>query len=361
MNHLTVLFAFLFLTTFIPLPGSAIANDLTSPRKTSSSPAAVVTKSAGLTGHVKEISLFAVSNNGQLAVTGDEDENNFLWDMSSGSLIREIGKPEEFRIKVVTAVFSPDSKQLLWARTGKIMPVLWDVESGRRLGVLSSKEKGHSANIVSTAFSADGRYIATGDSHGTVVVWNRADRSVVRRMRAHTGEARFLFFIAGKNELVTAGSDGAVRLWGITGTELLATLLEPSEHTVTALTGSNDGHLLYAALEDMTVKGWMVPSRSLRGTLNFDNRLINSIALSPDGNFMALAEENESILLWSTHESKVAWINELDRSATQVRFSPDGKLLFTTGGSNWIHVWDVATGHLVKKIGGADGNKAKLR
>ena len=224
--------------------------------------------------------------------------------------------------------------------------------SGRRVGVLSSKEKGHSANIVSTAFSADGRYIATGDTQGTVVVWNRADRSVVRRIRAHSGEARYLMFIPGRSELVTAGSDGAVRLWGISGAEALATLLEPSEYAVTALTGSADGQLIYAAREDMTIKGWTIPSRSLRSTLDFGNRQINSIALSPDGDFMALAEEDESVMLWNIRESRIAWKNGLDRSATQVLFSPDGKRLFSSGGDNWIREWSVASGQLVKKFGG---------
>lgn len=360
MNPLTVSIVFLMSVFFLYHPVMGQANELTSAKKpspvdggksSSVSPAAI-NKSIKPTGHVKEITLFALSKDGRLAVTADEDENNFIWDMRSGTLIREIGKPEAVRIRVITATFSPESSQLLWARNGKIMPVLWDVESGRRLGVLSSKEKGHTANIVAMTYSADGRYIATGDTQGTVVIWNRADRSVVRRIRAHSGEARYLAFIPGRNELASAGNDGAVRLWGISGPEALATLLEPSESSVTALTGSADGQFLYAALADMTVKGWTVSLRSLRGTLTFNNRQINSIALSPDGDFMAIAEENETVMLWDFHESRIAWKNGLDSSATQVLFSPEGKRLFTSGGDNWIREWDVASGHLLKKFGG---------
>ncbi len=337
-------------------PVTGIANDSASGKVSegavpTASPA-TITKNIKQTGHRKEISFFSISNNGSLAVTSDEDENNFVWDLKNGLLLREIGKPEAMRIRVVTAAFSPEASQLLWARNGKIMPVLWDVETGRRIGVLSSKEKGHSANIISMTFSADGRYIATGDIQGTVVIWNRADRSVVRRFTAHSGETRYLMFIPGKNELVSAGSDGALRLWGITGTEPLATLLKPSEYSVTALAVSADGLLLYAAREDMSVKGWMVSSRNLRSTLNFNNRQINSIALSPDNSLMALAEENESVLLWNIREGKTAWKSELNSSATRVLFSPDGKKLYSSGGDNWIREWDVKTGHLRKKFGG---------
>ena len=360
MNRLAVTLIFILSVICLNHTVSGLANELPSVKKQSgadevkTSPVATeaIKKSREKTGHVKEITLFALSKDGRLAVTGDEEENNFIWDMKTGALVRKIGRPENVRIRVVAAAFSPNSSQLLWARDFKIMPVLWDVESGRRLAVLSSREQGHSANIVSLSFSDDGRYIATGDSQGTVVIWNRAGRSVVRRIRAHSGEARHLFFIPGSDELASAGTDGAVRLWGISGTEPLATLLEPSKDSVTALTGSADGQFLYAALDDMTVKGWTVPLRSIRSTLVFDNRLINSIALSPDGDFMALAEENASVMIWSTRESRIAWKNELDSSATKVVFSPDGKRLYSSGGDNWIREWDVASGQLVKKIGG---------
>lgn len=360
MNRITASMVFLLSVVCLLHPESAPADILASAKNaapaeksnTTPIPSAVIKKNTKKTGYLKEISLFALSKDGRLALTSDEDENNFIWDMKNGALLREIGKPEAVRVRVVAAAFSPDSTQLLWARDFKIMPVLWDVESGRRVGVLSSKEKGHNANIVSMAFSADGRYIATGDMQGTVVIWNRTDRSVVRRIRAHSGEASYMVFIPGRNELATAGSDGAVRLWGISGPEALATLLEPSGYAVTALTGSANGQLLYAALEDMTIKGWTVSSRSLRSTLDFDNRLINSIALSPDGDFMALAEEDESVMLWNIHESRIAWKNELDSSATQVLFSPDGKRLYSSGGDNWVREWNVASGRLIKKFGG---------
>ncbi|MFA7403962.1 MAG: WD40 repeat domain-containing protein [Pelobacteraceae bacterium] len=354
MSRLTIAFILLLSMICLRHPSASQAGNTPVAGNLTSSVTAALPTPTKKTGNVNEISLFALSRDGRLAVTADEDENNYIWDVKSGALIRELGKPEAVRIRVVAAAFSPESSQLLWARNGKIMPILWDVESGRRIGVLSSKENGHTANIVAATFSSDGRYIATGDSQGTVVIWNRAARSVVRRISAHTGEARYLFFIPGKNELATAGADGAVRLWGLFGPEALATLLEPSDDAVTALTGSADGRFLYAALDDMTVKGWTVSLRRLRGTLDFNNRQINSIAVSPDGDFMALAEEDESVLLWNIRESRVAWKSDLDNSVTQVVFSPDGKRLFAAGGDNWVREWDVASGHLMKKFGGVN-------
>ena len=303
-------------------------------------------------GHIKEISLFALSKDGRYALTGDADENNFLWDLKSGTMLRGIGKPDPVRIWVVAAGFSPDSSTLLWARFRKHMPVLWDVKSGKRLGVLASKENGHKAEIVSMAFSDDGRYVATGDVQGMVVLWNMKDRSVVRRIKAHTGEVNHLVFIPGHDELASAGVDGAVMLWSLKKAESLATLVKPSDELITALTVSSDGLVMYAASDNMTIKGWNVPLRTVRTTISLKDRLINSIAVSPAGDLLAVIVEDNSVLLWNIRESRAVWRNELDDSALLAKFSPDGGSLYTSGGDNWIREWEVSSGRLIRKFGG---------
>lgn len=303
-------------------------------------------------GHQKEISVFAVSRDGRYALTGDADENNLLWDLKTGTLLRGIGKPDPMPLRVVAAGFSPDSSTLLWARFRKHMPVLWDVKSGKRLGVLASKENGHKAEIVSLAFSDDGRYAATGDMQGVLVIWKMKDRSVVRRIKAHAGEVSQLVFIHGSDELASAGMDGAIRLWSIERAEPLATLVNPSDEIVSALTVSENGSVMYAAFDDMTVKGWNVQLRTTRTTISFKDRQINSIAVSPSGDFLAVVEEDNTILLWNIREGRVAWKNELEDSALSARFSPDGGSLYTSGGDNWIREWQVSTGKLIRKFGG---------
>lgn len=303
-------------------------------------------------GHRKEISVFALSRDGRYALTGDEDENNFLWDVKSGKLIRENGKPEPVRLWVVSAAFSPDAATLVWSRFRKHMPVLWDVKSGKRLGVLASTENGHKAEVVSLAFSDDGGYVASGDMQGMIVVWNMKDRSVVRRIKAHAGEVKQIAFIPGGNEFASAGMDGALYLWSIESNSALTALLKPSEDLVTSLTVSANGSVLYASSDNQSVKGWNVPLRTLRSTISFQGRLINNIAVSPDGDLLAVIEEDQSLVLWNIRESKTAWRNELADSALLARFAPDGKTMFTTGGDNWIREWDVSSGRLLRKFGG---------
>lgn len=340
---------FLIYTSFVqaavPVPPATNSNNA------ADNPAAI-SKPINTAGHLKEISVFALSADGRYAITGDENQNNYLWDVTAGALIHPVGTPEpSSRIRVVAAGFSPDTSTLLWVRFRKHMPVLWEVKSGKRLGVLSSKDKGHLSEVVSLAFSGDGKYVATGDIQGTIVLWNMKDRTPVRRFKAHAGKVGFLSFIPGRAEFVSSGDDGAVRLWMVARS--LVTNLKEAGPGVTAMTVSSDGSVLYAAFDDGAVRGWNVSLRSVRGTIRFEDRQINSISISPDGDLMALAEEDESILVWKIHESKVAWVNKLDNSALQVKFSPDGKTLFTSGGDNWVREWEASSGRFVRKFAGA--------
>lgn len=344
-----VLLVMFFLVLHVPVLKAAERSPATSAdssaEKTSES-----TNSTKAVGHRKEISVFALSADGRYAVTGDREENNYLWDVKTGNLIHSIGRPDKVRIWVVAAGFSPDASKLLWARYRKYMPVLWDVQSRKRLGVLASKEKGHLAEINSLAYSGDGQYVVTGDALGTIVLWNMKDKTPVRRFKAHAGKVSSLLFIPGRGEFISAGDDGSVRLWKI-DSPIESILKEPGS-VVTALAVSADGKILYAASGGGEVRGWNLALRSLRATIKFDNRQINGISISPDGDFIALVAENESVLVWNVHESKVAWKNRLDNSALQITFSPDGKSLFTSGGDRWIREWEASSGRPVRKFAG---------
>ncbi|MDD2856847.1 MAG: hypothetical protein PHU01_15110 [Desulfuromonadaceae bacterium] len=64
-------------------------------------------------GHLKEITLFTISNDGRLGLTGDEDENVFIWNIMNGELVRKLGASDRFKIRLTSAAFSPESSQVL--------------------------------------------------------------------------------------------------------------------------------------------------------------------------------------------------------------------------------------------------------
>jgi len=64
----------------------------------------------------------------------------------------------------------------------------------------------------SIAFSSDGVFMAAGIG-GTLVIWNPTTQQELLRRMGHSDSITSLSFSPDGTTLVTAGSDGTVRLW----------------------------------------------------------------------------------------------------------------------------------------------------
>jgi tRNA A-37 threonylcarbamoyl transferase component Bud32 len=138
-----------------------------------------------LQGHKDQVLSVAFSPTGQRALTGSADGSVRLWDLRSG---KEARIWEGVSDQVWSVAFSPDGRYALWecaeaasgGRVGSVVRagggawegaewalVLWDVEAGRE----AHRFKGHTAKVMSVAFSPDGRCALSGSMDGTMRLW----------------------------------------------------------------------------------------------------------------------------------------------------------------------------------------------
>jgi WD40 repeat protein len=142
--------------------------------------------------------------------------------------------------------------------------------------------RGHSAGITCTAYSPDGRLIASGDAEGSVRLWDAGTQRERRTLAGPRGAVNALAFDLKGKRVAAAGDDRVVRVWDVeTGRELIrfgghkgavaAAAFHPTADRV--VSGSDDG----------AVHLWDAATGSVTETLQHTGEPVRSLAFTPDG------------------------------------------------------------------------------
>jgi WD40 repeat protein len=106
---------------------------------------------------------------------------------------------------------------------------------------------GHASYLTRTAFSPDGRKIASAAFEPVVLIWDTDTWTVRQRLTGiHQAGLWGLAFSPDGRRLVTGGEDGRVGLWEVARGDALATLFQ-SKQRITGVAFSGDGRVVYAA------------------------------------------------------------------------------------------------------------------
>jgi WD40 repeat protein len=261
-----------------------------------------------------------IGGDGQVISIGTENGAVRLFDQISGL---PIGQPllhaVPFLGNVSTVAYSPDGSILASAGADGAI-VLWDALSGQALGPPLVE---HRAVVVSLVFSPDGRTFASGSCgrfnsaglcvEGEVFLWDVSSSEPYLRLNDTVGFPQGLAFSpdgrrlaandCGLVEVVGQCVEGAIQLWEL-----------PSGRALDELVG----HTAFV---------W-------------------NIAFSPDGETLASASADNTIILWDLQSGQPIG-QRLTNHGGPVRrltFSPHGSLLASSGFDNLVFLWDVATG-----------------
>ena len=88
---------------------------------------------------------------------------------------------------------------------------LWDTETGEHKGTLT----GHAGDIVSVAFSPDGKMLASGSGDGTVWLWDAVTGEQKRIFSGQTSSVSSVAFSPDGTLLASGGTAGTVILWKV--------------------------------------------------------------------------------------------------------------------------------------------------
>ncbi len=212
--------------------------------------------------------------------------------------------------------------------------------------------KGHSSDVNSVVFAADGQKLFSGSDDKTIKAWNLNRKQEIFTLTGHSGWI-WAIAISPDNKMLASGSaDNTIKLWNPLAGKEIRTLKSHSAG-VTSVAFSPDGKMLASGSWDKTIKLWNPSTGKEIRTLKGHLQTVASVAFSPDGKMLASGSWDKTIKVWDLFTGKV--IRTLKGHSDliiSIAFSPDGKTIASASKDKTIKLWNVDTGQEIRTLKG---------
>lgn len=377
-----------------------------------------------LRGHQGATWLAKFSPDGKWLVTGGKDGNVLFWPVQENRVIEEpkqlsLGKtpvtslefgPEGAHIlattedgvisvisqetqQVTRTIEASGAKQAAWGPYGEKFvtigwtqnAIVWSFKSGQRIATFSAGD----SNIMSAAFTPDGKALATGAENGRITIWpietekpgspanlspKECRQIIWSTVKAFGSEgppaaARNIHRVETSDEIkallprlaerepftqmIKAFKQAAVPGGTFTYYDLVA-VHEPSRRVATiAMDGNPEWQ---KGLTEWTQKAivWDIDTGELLGTLDGHTSRIHGVVYSHDGSRLLTYGDDKTARVWDakTYEP-ISVFRGHEGYVLSGCFGPKGQRAVTGGSDNTVRVWDASTGRqvLLRRIG----------
>ena len=133
-------------------------------------------------------------------------------------------------------------------------------------------------------------------------------------------------------------ADGSAQVWAVATAERTA-LLSGHRGPVLAAVFHPSGRQVITAGADGTVRSWDVTGTPIR-TMPVDQQAVLAVAVSPDGNHLATAGEDGLVRIWDTDGVELAALPGHVGAVLDVAFDAIGERVISAGKDGTARLWD---------------------
>ena len=198
-------------------------------------------------------------------------------------LRRRPGRPRGRPRPLYTPSFSGDGRYVVI--DGYDTSYVWDAESGEEIAVLQND-----GVIYRPAISPDGQYVVS-PADGSAALWETASETLLTTLHTQALTVNTASFDPTGRLVVTAGDDGAARIWTVPGGEEVGTLTDGS---ISNAAFSPDG----ARIVTWGTGGarlWDAATNELLAVLRDPDADVHAVSFSPDGSLVATIADTQAM------------------------------------------------------------------
>ncbi|HEY9768843.1 MAG TPA: caspase family protein [Coleofasciculaceae cyanobacterium] len=302
-----------------------------------------------LEGHSQQINSVSISNDGQLIAGASDDQSIIIWN-KQGNLIKSLTGTQT-KINPLSVNINNISQQInnpLYREEAKIYSVSTIGEKKVELRAKYNQQLinsySHTEPVNRISISSDGKLIATATIDSKIHIWSK-EGILQQTLNGHTGEVLDIKFMPGEiksdyYQLISTGVDKTVRIWQVfnrysnQNETIYSIAFSPIINNTFATADWNGKIKIWRNYPDGTPK--------LIRTLAGHQDTISQIKYSPDGKLIASASWDKTIKLWDAENGKLidSLIGHQD-GVNSIAFSPDSQTLISGSEDRTIKIWNI--------------------
>jgi WD40 repeat protein len=306
-------------------------------------------------GHSADVIGVAFTPDGKTLISTSTDSTIRFWDVATGALVRLLRMPSP----IVGHNFGQDAL----SRDGRLLAVplgspdpdhgiaLISVPEGRILRYL--KTDVHYGYLFYLAFSPDGKRLASTSNDNSAHLWDVATGKCERVLAGHQAMTTGAAFSPDGSQIVTSAVDGTIRIWSVATGESRRVLLdkEPNVGSFSTVAWSPDGKTIAVANEGATLSFWS-PDGTLRKRVH-PRSVVRLLRFTADSKALLYASDLGGYVLDLEQESYRVEFRLLKDFAWCVALSPDERTAACGGRSGEeLYLWSMADGQPLHHLAG---------
>lgn len=355
---------------------------------------------------VKYVIYIAFSHDHKLVACLSEDNIITIHNLDEKQQIQSIKILREDIVDNFSLVFTPDSKQIIYAHGKTQNLYIYEVESGEIVQILENYtnntediERGYYIDKISLVFSEDKKIFALGNNDGEARIWNFKNGEYVDTITvAETDDLisiEAISFSPDNSCLAFVDSNNRVQLWNLESKQKIVELqytddfrrpiislslsifatinqkqiilwnlnsgeqikkLEGGEDFYRNIAFNKNGEKIIATLQDGTVQLWDIKSET-KIFSRTDRSYINAM-IDPSDRFIAIVNNTYTkVEIWDIQSESCISIDKNSEFylSSNITFSPNGQVILIEELSNMyssdtISLWDVNTGGFLRRL-----------